>query len=135
MSIKDGLKDAFRIYDTDFDGYINKLDIIDLANKLEYELPNKHLELIENDKIDLDTFLMIFDFCVDIGINKDVVKNAFMVYDEQNTGKILAAHFVRIINSHMDEMFMEGDVDEILRELDIDDNGYVDYHKLLDLIK
>ena len=135
MSIRDGLKEVFRIYDTDFDGYINKLDVIDFANRLEYELKDEHLKLIEIDKVDVDTFLMIFDINIDIGIDKESVRNAFITYDEHKTGKISAAHFIRIANMHVGDLFIDGDVDEILKELDIDDNGYVDYHKLLELIK
>lgn len=125
------IKQVFKIYDVDFDGFITKNDVINLTKQLDFDIGDKLDKL--DDKIDLDTFINIFN--VEIGIDKDIIHNAFKSYDVNNTGKILVTDLIQIINEFVHNTFIDGDVDELLKELDIDEDGYIDYNILLELIK
>lgn len=119
-------KMAFEIYDKDLDGYITKDDVLEIAKEIEFMLDNTKKQLVEKtEKIDLDTFLNIFNISdSSCSVTKDSIISAFQHYDNNNTGRILVAKFIQLMN---EMSFNEDEIDEILKELDIDSNGYIDY--------
>lgn len=133
-SVIDDFKKAFQIYDTDLDGYISKLDVQDLASSIGFSIGNDRLSALDENNINLDTFLGLFELGLD-DITEESILEAFRYYDKDNTGKMLIANFIQVMNDFIGELFNEDDVDEVLKELDIDDSGYFEYKPLLEKLK
>jgi Ca2+-binding EF-hand superfamily protein len=134
-SIKDDFKRMFELRDTDFDGLISRNQVIEIANSIEYTIDNS---IIIDDFVDVDGFLKLFDIGVDIesiGLEKEALSTTFKKYDTNNNGTVLVAHLIQMINESTGSLFDKDALDEMLREFDIDEAGYVKYQPLLDTIK
>lgn len=61
------------------------------------------------------------------------VKEAFAVFDKNNDGKI-SADELRVVMSKLGEKLSEEEIDEMIREADLDGDGFIDYEEFVKLL-
>jgi Ca2+-binding EF-hand superfamily protein len=133
-SIKDDLKKVFEIYDVDFDGFITKNDVKIIASELDFELNGSNFN--DNvDKIDLESFIKIFNIKYFNITDKQNVINAFSQYDIRKNGTIHVTSIIQIINKFYGDIFGSDDVDELFKDFNIDNEGYLVYSVFIDMLE
>eukprot|EP00794_Sanderia_malayensis_P015080 gene15080-16636_t len=104
--IKD-FKEAFSLFDKDGTGYITTKEL-------------------GNGIIDFPEFLCMMAMKMKDFSDEDMLRDAFRVFDADGSGSISVAEF-KDAALEMGEIFSEEEVDEMIREIDIDGDGQINY--------
>ena len=89
--------------------------------------------LINNlpDSISYDNFIEIYNIQKSKSLTKEQLKNAFESFDENKTGKCSSKILFHSLQS-IGEKLSEEDINELSSKCKIDENGNIDYIKLID---
>ena len=80
--------------------------------------------------IDFDEFVAVMDEFMPVD-DAEQMRQAFAVIDKDGSGKISADELRQVMRSIGETEFTDDDVDEIIREIDMDGDGEVDYEGAL----
>ncbi|NXJ68007.1 CABP2 protein, partial [Rostratula benghalensis] len=132
---RDLLKQAFREFDKDHDGYISYKDLGECMRTMGY-MPTE-MELIElsqqitGGKVDFDDFVelmgpkMLAETADMIGIKE--LRDAFREFDTNGDGQISIAELREAMRKLLGQQLNYREVDEILKDVDLNGDGLVDF--------
>uniref|UniRef100_A0A3Q3ESN0 EF-hand domain-containing protein n=1 Tax=Labrus bergylta TaxID=56723 RepID=A0A3Q3ESN0_9LABR len=148
MTCGKGLQEAFKEFDYDQDGYLNYKDVAECMRTMGY-MPTEMelLEIVQQIKMrsDLGCFLgglMDFEDFVELmgprmmgetahmlGLKE--LQSAFVQFDLDGDGKINQDEMKEAIKSLLGEKLKKGELEEILKELDINADGNIDFEEFV----
>ncbi|KAL2079124.1 hypothetical protein ACEWY4_024868 [Coilia grayii] len=138
----DELGEAFKEFDYDQDGYLNYKDLAECMRTMGY-MPTEMelLEIIQQVKMRLGGLMDFEDFCelmaprmlvetADmLGIKE--LKSSFQQFDTDGDGKISQDEMKEATKSLLGEKLKKGELEEILKEIDLNGDGTVDFDEFV----
>ena len=126
-------KEAFSLFDKDGDGTITTKELGTVMRSLgqnptEAELQDmiNEVDVDGNGNIDFPEFLSLMARKMrDVDTEEELVE-AFKVFDKDGNGFISAAE-LRHVMTNLGEKLTDEEVDEMIREADVDGDGEIDY--------
>lgn len=100
---------------------MSSIHLIKFINALAWNV------ILEKNSFGLSDLMQVMTRFADDPRNKeDEIKEAFRVFDRDNTGFISAAELKHVL-TNIGEKLTDKEVDELIREIDVDRNGQVNY--------
>ncbi|KAJ7402319.1 hypothetical protein BTVI_87528 [Pitangus sulphuratus] len=131
-------KEAFSLFDKDGDGTITTKELGTVMRSLgqnptEAELQDmiNEVDADGNGTIDFPEFLTMMARKMKDTDSEEEIREAFRVFDKDGNGYISAAE-LRHVMTNLGEKLTDEEVDEMIREADIDGDGQVNYEGLFD---
>ncbi|XP_026541152.1 calcium-binding protein 2-like [Notechis scutatus] len=133
------LKEAFREFDKDRDGYISYKDLGECMRTMGY-MPTE-MELIElsqqitGGKVDFDDFVelmgpkLLAETADMIGVKE--LRDAFREFDTNGDGQISIAELREAMHKLLGQQLNYQEMDEILRDVDLNGDGLVDFEEFV----
>ncbi|XP_027013864.2 calcium-binding protein 2 [Tachysurus fulvidraco] len=138
----DELAEAFKEFDYDQDGYLNYKDLAECMRTMGY-MPTEMelLEIIQQIKMRLGGLMDFDDFCELMGPRMMVetahmlglkeLKCSFKQFDTDGDGKITLDEMKEAVRTLLGEKLKKGELEEILKELDLNGDGIVDFDEFV----
>nr|XP_020443615.1 calcium-binding protein 2-like [Monopterus albus] len=138
----DELQEAFKEFDYDQDGYLNYKDVAECMRTMGY-MPTEMelLEIVQQIKMRMGG-LMDFDDFIELmgprmmGETADMLglkelQSAFSQFDLDGDGKISQDEMKEAVKTLLGEKLKKGELEEILKELDINADGSIDFEEFV----
>merc|ERR1711976_83056 len=133
-------KEAFSLFDKDGDGTITTKELGTVMRSLgqnptEAELQDmiNEVDADGNGDIDFPEFLTMMARKMKETDSEDEIKEAFKVFDKDGNGFISGAE-LRHVMTNLGEKLTDEEVDEMIREADIDGDGQVNYEEFVKMM-
>ncbi|PWA34446.1 EF-hand domain [Artemisia annua] len=133
----DELKEAFSLFDKDGDGCITTKELGTVMRSLgqnptEAELQdmNNEVDADQNGTIDFPEYLNLMVRTMKDTDSEEELKEAFKAFDKDQNGYISAAE-LRHMMANLGEKLTDEEVDEMIREADLDGDGQVNYEEFV----
>ncbi|KAK1302661.1 hypothetical protein QJS10_CPB12g01608 [Acorus calamus] len=130
-------KEAFSLFDKDGDGCITTKELGTVMRSLgqnptEAELQDmiNEVDADQNGTIDFPEFLNLMARKMKDTDSEEELKEAFKVFDKDQNGFISAAE-LRHVMTNLGEKLTDEEVDEMIREADVDGDGQVNYEEFV----
>ncbi|XP_076830415.1 calcium-binding protein 2a isoform X1 [Brachyhypopomus gauderio] len=136
------LKEAFREFDKDKDGFISCKDLGECMRTMGY-MPTE-MELIElsqqisGGRVDFEDFVelmgpkMLAETADMIGVKE--LRDAFREFDSNGDGQISLAELREAMKKLMGEQLNHREIDEILKDVDLNGDGQVDFEEFVRMV-
>ncbi|XP_061625954.1 calcium-binding protein 2a isoform X1 [Phyllopteryx taeniolatus] len=133
------LREAFREFDKDKDGFISSKDLGECMRTMGY-MPTE-MELIElsqqicGGRVDFEDFVelmgpkMLAETADMIGVKE--LRDAFKEFDSDGDGQISLGELREAMKKLMGEQLNHREIDEILRDVDLNGDGEVDFEEFV----
>ncbi|XP_050926797.1 calcium-binding protein 2a isoform X2 [Lates calcarifer] len=133
------LREAFREFDKDKDGFISCKDLGECMRTMGY-MPTE-MELIElsqqicGGRVDFEDFVelmgpkMLAETADMIGVKE--LRDAFKEFDSDGDGQISLGELREAMKKLMGEQLNHREIDEILRDVDLNGDGQVDFEEFV----
>ncbi|KAG5645669.1 hypothetical protein DXG03_005507 [Asterophora parasitica] len=132
-------KEAFSLFDKDGDGTITTKELGTVMRSLgqnptEAELQDmiNEVDADGNGTIDFPEFLTMMARKMRDTDSEEEIKEAFKVFDKDGNGYISAAE-LRHVMTNLGEKLSDNEVDEMIREADVDGDGQINYDEFVKL--
>ncbi|AFZ79692.1 calmodulin, putative [Theileria equi strain WA] len=133
-------KEAFSLFDKDGDGSITTKELGTIMRSLgqnptEAELQDMINEIDTNGSgaIDFPEFLILMARKMKEGDTEEELVQAFKVFDRDGNG-FISAQELRHVMTNLGEKLTNEEVDEMLREADVDGDGKINYEEFVKLM-
>jgi calmodulin len=133
-------KEAFEIFDKDRDGFITIKELGEIMKNLgqsptDAELQDmiNEVDIDGNGNIDFKEFLGLMARKMRDTDTEEELIEAFKVFDRDSNGLISAQELKHVMTS-LGEKITDEEVDEMIREADIDGDGYINYEEFVRMI-
>jgi len=133
-------KEAFALFDKDGDGTITTKELGTVMRSLgqnptEAELQDmiNEVDADGNGTIDFPEFLNLMARKMKDTDSEEELKEAFKVFDKDGNGFISAAE-LRHVMTNLGEKLTDEEVDEMIREADVDGDGQVNYEEFVKMM-
>ncbi|KAF5354284.1 hypothetical protein D9756_007224 [Leucocoprinus leucothites] len=133
-------KEAFSLFDKDGDGTITTKELGTVMRSLgqnptEAELQDmiNEVDADGNGTIDFPEFLTMMARKMRDTDSEEEIKEAFKVFDKDGNGYISAAE-LRHVMTNLGEKLSDAEVDEMIREADIDGDGQINYDEFVKMM-
>jgi len=133
-------KEAFSLFDKDGDGTITTVELGTVMRSLgqnptEAELQDmiNEVDADGNGTIDFPEFLTMMARKMRDTDSEEEIKEAFKVFDKDGNGYISAAE-LRHVMTNLGEKLSDSEVDEMIREADIDGDGQINYDEFVKMM-
>ncbi|XP_052202645.1 calmodulin-7-like isoform X2 [Diospyros lotus] len=130
-------KEAFSLFDKDGDGCITTKELGTVMRSLgqnptEAELQDmiNEVDADGNGTIDFPEFLNLMARKMKDTDSEEELKEAFRVFDKDQNGFISAAE-LRHVMTNLGEKLTDEEVDEMIREADVDGDGQINYEEFV----
>lgn len=130
-------RDAFEMFDKDKDGTITAKELANVLKTLNQEPSDAELrEMISevdvngDGRIDFEEFVILMNRRSKEVDSEEEVINAFRVFDKEGGGMISAVE-LRHIMTTLGDRLTEEEVEEMIREADVDGDGYINYDEFV----
>jgi calmodulin len=128
-------REAFSLFDKNGDKTVTTRELGTVMRSLgqnptEAEIQNM-LEDVDSEGdgvIDFQEFLLIMVKCMKNRLPEDEICEAFRVFDKKGNGFVSAAE-LRHVMTNLGEKMTAKNIEELIREADIDGNGQIDYEE------
>ncbi|KAF7229826.1 calcium-binding protein 2-like [Nothobranchius furzeri] len=132
------LQEAFKEFDYDQDGYLNYKDVAECMRTMGY-MPTEMelLEIVQQIKMRMGGLMDFDDFIELMGprmmgettnmLGLKELQSAFLQFDMDGDGKINQDEMKEALKSLLGEKLKKGELEEILKELDINSDGNIDF--------
>ncbi|KAG8221513.1 hypothetical protein J3R82DRAFT_1728 [Butyriboletus roseoflavus] len=134
-------KEAFSLFDKDGDGTITTRELGTVMRSLgqnptEAELQDmiNEVDADGNGTIDFPEFLTMMARKMRDTDSEEEIKEAFKVFDKDGNGFISAAE-LRHVMTNLGEKLTETEVEEMIREADVDGDGQINYDEFVKLLQ
>uniref|UniRef100_A0A3P9PJC1 EF-hand domain-containing protein n=1 Tax=Poecilia reticulata TaxID=8081 RepID=A0A3P9PJC1_POERE len=134
----DELQEAFKEFDYDQDGYLNYKDVAECMRTMGY-MPTEMelLEIVQQIKMRMGGLMDFEDFIELMGprmmgettnmLGLKELQSAFLQFDLDGDGKINQDEMKEALKSLLGEKLKKGELEEILKELDVNADGSIDF--------
>ncbi|GLU19067.1 hypothetical protein SLE2022_353350 [Rubroshorea leprosula] len=126
-------REAFSLFDKDGDGYISTKELGTVMRSLEQNPTEAELQDMINEAdtdlsgtIDFPEFLNLLARKMKDTKMEEELKEAFRVFDKDQNGFISAAE-LRQVMTNLGEKLTDEEVDEMIREADVDGDSQINY--------
>lgn len=133
-------KDAFMLFDQDGDGKITVEELgTVLTNLGQSPSPTELQDMInevdvdQNGTIEFNEFLLLMAHKIQKFDEQDDLRMAFRVFDKNGDGYISASELKSVMES-LGEKMTDEQVEEMIREADLDGNGLIDYNEFIKIM-
>ncbi|KAK0133169.1 Calcium-binding protein 4 [Merluccius polli] len=138
----DELSDAFKEFDYDQDGYLNYKDVAECMRTMGY-MPTEMelLEIVQQIKMRMGGLMDFEDFTELMGprmmgetagmLGLKELQSAFVQFDLDGDGKINQDEMKEAVKTLLGEKLKKGELEEILKELDINADGDIDFEEFV----
>mmetsp|Transcript_18805 Transcript_18805/g.34022 ORF Transcript_18805/g.34022 Transcript_18805/m.34022 type:complete len:156 (-) Transcript_18805:182-649(-) len=133
-------KEAFSLFDKDADGTITSKELGTVMRSLgqnptECELNDmiNEVDMDGNGTIEFQEFLVMMAKKMKDTDSEDEIKEAFKVFDKDGNGFISAAE-LRHVMTNLGEKLNDEEVDEMIKEADIDGDGQINYEEFVKMM-
>ncbi|XP_078612782.1 uncharacterized protein LOC144882674 [Branchiostoma floridae x Branchiostoma japonicum] len=133
-------KEAFSLFDKDGDGVITTKELGTVMRSLgqnptEVELTDmiNEVDTDGNGTIDFPEFLTMMARKMEEVDSENELREAFQVFDKDRNGYISAAE-LRHVMTNLGEKLTDEEVDEMIREADIDGDGQINYEEFVTMM-
>ena len=139
-------EEAFHFFDNDHDGFIGLTDVGKCMRSMGLYPSEAELEQIaktasaasRSGKVSLSEFLAITQrhveaSAVDTAVNEAQMRDSFRIFDVFGNGMVNLAQ-LRSSLQHCGEKLKDEEIDELIREADIDAEGNVSYDELVKIL-
>ncbi len=133
-------KEAFEIFDKDKDGFITIKELGEIMKNLgqsptDAELQDmiNEVDIDGNGNIDFKEFLGLMARKMRDTDTEEELIEAFKVFDRDSNGLISSQELKHVMTS-LGEKITDEEVDEMIREADIDGDGYINYEEFVRMI-
>lgn len=129
-------KEAFTMMDQNRDGIIDEDDLGAIYQQVGSEPDSKQLKAMlkeSDDKLNFTGFLNLFGQQVAGTDPENRVRDAFVMFDEKNTGK-LAEEYIKDLLMNVGDPFSKDEIKQVWKEAPIE-GGQLDYLKFVAIIK
>jgi calmodulin len=130
-------RDAFEMFDKDKDGTITAKELANVMRSLNQEPTEQELndminevDIDGNGRVDFEEFVALMNRRSKETDTEDEVINAFRVFDKDANGLISSSELRHLMTTLGDKLTDE-EVDEMIREADIDGDGYINYEEFV----
>ncbi|KAK3035893.1 hypothetical protein RJ639_033394 [Escallonia herrerae] len=130
-------KEAFNLFDKDGDGSITTKELGTVMRSLgqnptEVELQDmiNEVDADQNGTIDFPEFLNLMSRKMKDTDSEEELREAFKVFDKDQNGSISAAE-LRHVMTNLGEKLTDEEVNEMIREADLDGDGQVSYEEFV----
>uniref|UniRef100_A0A3P9PJ36 EF-hand domain-containing protein n=1 Tax=Poecilia reticulata TaxID=8081 RepID=A0A3P9PJ36_POERE len=132
------LQEAFKEFDYDQDGYLNYKDVAECMRTMGY-MPTEMelLEIVQQIKMRMGGLMDFEDFIELMGprmmgettnmLGLKELQSAFLQFDLDGDGKINQDEMKEALKSLLGEKLKKGELEEILKELDVNADGSIDF--------
>uniref|UniRef100_A0A674M9V4 EF-hand domain-containing protein n=1 Tax=Takifugu rubripes TaxID=31033 RepID=A0A674M9V4_TAKRU len=136
------LQEAFKEFDYDQDGYLNYKDVAECMRTMGY-MPTEMelLEIVQQIKMRMGGLMDFEDFVELMGprmlgetaqmLGLKELQSAFVQFDLDGDGKINEEEMKEALKSLLGEKLKKGELEEILKELDINSDGTIDFEEFV----
>jgi len=128
-------KEAFALFDKDGDGTITTKELGTVMRSLGLNPTEAELQDMINEvdgdgngTIDFAEFLVLMAKRIKDTDSEEELKEAFKVFDKDGNGYISAAE-LRHVMTNLGEKLTDEEVDEMIREADVDNDGQINYEE------
>jgi Ca2+-binding EF-hand superfamily protein len=130
-------QEAFHFFDTDKDGYVATSDVGRLMRCVGLFPSEAELQQMcksSRTKVDFNEFLQLAcSNLVDTRINEQQMREAFRMFDSYGNGLVNLMQ-MRNALQNLGEKLRDDEIDELIREADIDAEGNVNYDELVKIL-
>eukprot|EP01121_Diplochlamys_sp_Union-15-3_P010048 TRINITY_DN2777_c0_g1_i1.p1 TRINITY_DN2777_c0_g1~~TRINITY_DN2777_c0_g1_i1.p1 ORF type:complete len:150 (+),score=46.84 TRINITY_DN2777_c0_g1_i1:53-502(+) len=133
-------KEAFSLFDKDGDGAITTKELGTVMRSLGQNPTEADLEEmikeVDQDKsgtIDFPEFLTMMAKQMKNEDTEEEIREAFKVFDKDGNGFISAAE-LRHVMTNLGEKLSEEEVDEMIKEADVDNDGQINYEEFVKMM-
>jgi calmodulin len=133
-------KEAFEIFDKDRDGFITIKELGEIMKNLgqtptDAELQDmiNEVDIDGNGNIDFKEFLGLMARKMRDTDTEEELIEAFKVFDRDSNGLISAQELKHVMTS-LGEKVSDEEVEEMIRDADIDGDGYINYEEFVRMI-
>lgn len=133
-------KEAFSLFDKDGDGTITTKELGTVMRSLgqnptEAELQDmiNEVDVDGNGTIDFPEFLTMMARKMKDTDSEDEIREAFKVFDKDANGLISATE-LRHVMTNLGEKLTDEEVDEMIREADVDGDGQINYEEFVKMM-
>ncbi|OWF37074.1 Calmodulin [Mizuhopecten yessoensis] len=133
-------KEAFSLFDKDSDGIITTKELGTVMRSLgqnptEAEVQDmiNEVDEDENGTIDFPEFLVMMARKMKNTESNEEIREAFRVFDKDGNGCISAVELRHVMTS-LGEKLTDTEVDDMIREADIDGDGQVNYEEFVTMM-
>nr|AAC68891.1 VU91C calmodulin [synthetic construct] len=133
-------KEAFSLFDKDGDGTITTKELGTVMRSLgqnptEAELQDmiNEVDVDGNHQIEFSEFLALMSRQLKSNDSEQELLEAFRVFDKDGNGFISAAE-LRHVMTNLGEKLTDEEVDEMIREADVDGDGQVNYEEFVQVM-
>ncbi|KAK3165751.1 hypothetical protein QOZ80_1AG0037220 [Eleusine coracana subsp. coracana] len=130
-------KEAFSLFDKDGDGCITTKELGTVMRSLGQNPTERELQDMINEvdadgngTIDFQEFLGLMARKMKDKDTEEELMEAFHVFDKDQNGLISAAE-LRHVMTNLGEKLSDGEVDEMVREADVDGDGHINYEEFV----
>jgi len=133
------IKECFTLYDKDADGKISCQELGTVIRSLGQSPTEAEVEDLVKNMIRGPTFGMpellqvMARFAGDPRNKSSEIRDSFAVFDRDGSGVISAAELRHVMTS-MGEKLSDREIDELLREVDVDRDGQINYEDMVRLM-
>lgn len=130
-------QEAFSFFDKDRDGYVNTKEVGQIMRSVGLYPSEAELEELKRtgrNKFDFNEFINIAAKNMsDNKVNANQMREAFRIFDQYGTGMVNLLQ-MRSALQNLGEKLRDEELDELLREADIDAEGNVNYEELVQIL-
>eukprot|EP01026_Neomeris_dumetosa_P037565 TRINITY_DN30455_c0_g1_i1.p4 TRINITY_DN30455_c0_g1~~TRINITY_DN30455_c0_g1_i1.p4 ORF type:complete len:150 (-),score=34.44 TRINITY_DN30455_c0_g1_i1:512-961(-) len=133
-------KEAFALFDKDGDGTITTKELGTVMRSLGQNPTEAELQDMINEvdsdgsgTIDFPEFLNLMARKMQDTDNEEELREAFKVFDKDGNGYISAAE-LRHVMTNLGEKLSDEEVDEMIKEADVDGDGQVNYEEFVKMM-
>jgi calmodulin len=130
-------KEAFQIFDKDGDGMITTKELGTVMRSLGQNPSEEELKVMIEEvdadgsgTIDFKEFLGLMARKMKETDTEEELIEAFKVFDRDGNG-VISAHELRFVMTTAGEQLTDDEIEEMIREADIDGDGYIDYEEFV----
>jgi len=133
-------KEAFMLFDKDEDGTITTIELKSVMESLGQRPTDEdvkgmvqEVDVDGNGTIEFNEFLQMMSKKMKEADSEEELREAFRVFDKNQDGFISSAE-LRHVMTNLGEKLSDEEVDDMIKEADIDGDGMVNYHEFVTIL-